>query len=176
MTDAPATNAPIYTFDKLVPAFGDEYVSLVLPAGQSLITDGTYQYVGLYKRYIVFSDPDNSAGVTSYYVQNSEAAGSTLYAKFSRQDFENIFKLFYEQNLGSSVTISTRRYESLSFESESGKSVEGVIYDYVVEHDGADVRQLIYSVVIDGAVSVTLAFGFPPDAQAPDPLTCVTVT
>ena len=176
-TDAPITAAPdktaapgaIYSFDKTVPAFSDENVSVTLPKGQTSIIDSTVQWGGLYKRYIVFSDPADSVNSTSYYVQSASSDGSTLYARFSREDFESIFKLFYEQNLGASVEIETVSYEQLAFESASGKSVEGVIYDHIVTSaNGVKARQLIWSAVVDGSISITLACGLAPDAEAPD--------
>lgn len=95
---------------------------------------------------------------TSYCVQPAEGE---LYSDFTQADFEQLFELFYERILESEVTIEALRYEKLN-----DGSTSGVIYEYSVKYDEAEIRQLLYSVVTAGDVSITVAYTFDDEAAA----------
>ena len=157
---APAqpADAPDHSFNAETLEYEDEYVRFTLPAGQSLLHDSTAEWGDGYLRYIFFSDPDNAEVSTSYCVQPAEGE---LYADFTQADFEQLFKLFYERSLESEVTVETLLYEKLN-----DGSASGVIYEYSVKYDGAEIRQLLYSVVTAGDLSITVAYTFDDEAAA----------
>ena len=170
LTRAPATDAPteaptdagnvmdVYNFDAETLRYQDFYIDFTLPAGQTVLTDSTAEWGEGYIRYIFFTDPDNADANTSYCVQPAE---DDLYAGFSEQDLELLFKLFYERSLESEVTVETLRHEDVD-----GVNFSGIIYEYSVKYDGAEIRQLLYSVVTDADLAVTVSYTFGDEAAA----------
>ena len=165
-TAAPATAAPTdpgnaaapYDFNAETLRYQDAYIDFTLPKGQTALRDSTKEWGEGYIRYIFFSDPENADVNTSYCVQPAEGE---LYADFSQEDLELLFKLFYERSLESEVTVETLRHETVD-----GANFSGIIYEYSVKYDGAEIRQLLYSVVTDADLAVTVSYTFGDEAAA----------
>lgn len=165
-TEAPATETPtdagnvmdLYNFNAETLLYQDMYISFTLPEGQTVLRDSTEEWGEGYIRYIFFSDPENADANTSYCVQ---PAGDDLYSSFTREDLELLFKLFYERSLESEVTVETLRHETVD-----GANFSGIIYEYSVKYDGAEIRQLLYSVVTDADLAVTVSYTFGDEAAA----------
>ena len=165
-TAAPATLTPTdpgnaaapYDFNAETLRYQDAYIDFTLPKGQTVLRDSTKEWGEGYIRYIFFSDPENADVNTSYCVQ---PAGDDLYSSFTREDLELLFKLFYERSLESEVTVEALRHETVD-----GVNFSGIIYEYSVKYDGAEIRQLLYSVVTDADLAVTVSYTFGDEAAA----------
>jgi hypothetical protein len=165
-SEAPATEAPtdpgnvmdLYNFDPETRRYQDMYIDFTLPKGQTVLVDSTAEWDGDYIRYIFFRDPENLEVNTSCCVQPAEG---DVYANFTAQDFEELFRLFYERSLEAEVEIETLRYEMLD-----GVHFSGVTYEYAVKYDEAEIRQLLYSVVTEAGVSITVVYTFEDEAAA----------
>ncbi len=125
-----------------------------------------------YELYLMFSRSasDTTTNTVYYIMDNVDAASADFYAVMDQSQLESLLSSTFSQLIGADVAITTVRFEQIN-----AAEYYGIIFEYTAELAGTSIRQLVWSVITDKDVGLSIAYTVPGASEMNCDLDSITV-